>query len=168
MNKTILLAVDAAQHVQAAADMTRELSRDTGDQVVVLHVHEFAVGRFGRIRVDCADGEGEQLVAGLVNDLRAEGITVEGDIREAEFGHISRRILEIADDYDARIIVLGARGRHDLPHLPLGSVSHRLLHAAHRPVLIVPRPTAQSATARDEPARQDKVVRTAGAVAATE
>ncbi|MGD0927950.1 MAG: universal stress protein [Streptosporangiaceae bacterium] len=168
MNKTILLAVDAAQHVQAAADMTRELSRDTGDQVVVLHVHEFAVGRFGRIRVDCADGEGEQLVAGLVKDLRAEGITAEGDIREAGFGHISRRILEIADDYDARIIVLGARGRHDLPHLPLGSVSHRLLHAAHRPVLIVPRPTAQPATARDEPARQEKAVRTAGAVAATE
>jgi nucleotide-binding universal stress UspA family protein len=168
MNKTILLAVDAAQHVQAAADMTRELSRDTGDQVVVLHVHEFAVGRFGRIRVDCADGEGEQLVAGLVNDLRADGITAEGDIREAEFGHISRRILEIADDYDARIIVLGARGRHDLPHLPLGSVSHRLLHAAHRPVLIVPRPTVQAATARDESARQEKAVRTAGAVAATE
>ena len=150
MNKTIVLAVDAARHVQAAADMARELSRDSGDRVVVLHVHEFAVGRFGRIRVDCADGEGEQLVAGLVNEMRAAGITAEGDIREAEFGHISRRILEVADDYDARIVVLGARGRRDLPHLPLGSVSHRLLHAAHRPVLIVPRPAAQPATAREE------------------
>ena len=117
---------------------------------MVLHVHEFAVGRFGRIRVDCADGEGEQLVAGLVNEMRAAGITAEGDIREAEFGHISRRILEVADDYDARMVVLGARGRRDLPHLPLGSVSHRLLHAAHRPVLIVPRPTAQPAAAREE------------------
>jgi nucleotide-binding universal stress UspA family protein len=150
MNKTIVLAVDAARHVQAAADMARELSRDSGDRVVVLHVHEFAVGRFGRIRVDCADGEGEQLVAGLVNEMRAAGITAEGDIREAEFGHISRRILEVADDYDARMVVLGARGRRDLPHLPLGSVSHRLLHAAHRPVLIVPRPTAQPAAAREE------------------
>lgn len=166
MNKTILLAVDAARHVQAAADMTRELSRDSGDQVVVLHVHEFAVGRFGRIRVDCADGEGEQLVTAVVNDLRSAGISAEGDIREAEFGHISRRILEIADDYDARIIVLGARGRHDLPHLPLGSVSHRVLHGAHRPVLIVPRPAAQAAAAGAEPARQAQTAQPAGAAAA--
>ena len=41
--------------------------------------------------------------------------------------------------------MLGARGRHDLPHLPLGSVSHRLLHAANRPVLIVPRPRGREA-----------------------
>ena len=162
MNKTILLAVDAAQHVQAAADMTRELSRDSGDHVVVLHVHEFAVGRFGRVRVDCADGEGEKLVASVVDDLRAAGITADADIRETRLGHISRTILEIADHYDARIVVVGARGRHDLPHLPLGSVSHRLLHAAHRPVLIVPRPTTQAATTRDESGRRRRSAAGAG------
>jgi hypothetical protein len=36
--------------------MTRDLSRDSGDHVIVLHVHEFATGRFGRLRVDCAEG----------------------------------------------------------------------------------------------------------------
>jgi len=142
MNKTILLAVDAARHVQAAVDMARELSRDSGGKVVVLHVHEIAVGRFGRIRVDCAEGEGERLVASIVTDLRAAGINAESDVRDADFGHLSRKILAVADECDARIIVLGSRGRTDVPHLPLGSVSHRLLHAAHRPVLIVPRPLA--------------------------
>lgn len=142
MNKTILLAVDAARHVQAAVEMARELSRDSGDKVIVLHVHEIAVGRFGRIRVDCAEGEGERLVASIVADLRAAGINAESDVRDADFGHLSRKILAVADECDARIIVLGSRGRTDVPHLPLGSVSHRLLHAAHRPVLIVPRPLA--------------------------
>ena len=156
MNKTILLAVDAARHVEAAAEMTRELSRDSGDKVVVLHVHEIAVGRFGRIRVDCAEGEGERLVNQIVSDLRAAGISAEGDVRDADFGHLSRTILATADEYDARIIVLGARGRADVPHLPLGSVSHRLLHAAHRPVLIVPRPTGT-----------ETVTEPAGAAAAT-
>jgi nucleotide-binding universal stress UspA family protein len=139
MNKIILLAVDAARHVEAAAEMTRELSRDNGDKVVVLHVHEIAVGRFGRIRVDCAEGDGERLVNQIVSDLRSAGVSADGDVRDADFGHLSRTILAAADEYDARIIVLGARGRADVPHLPLGSVSHRLLHAAHRPVLIVPR-----------------------------
>lgn len=145
MNKTILLAVDAARHVHAATEMTRDFSRDSGDKVVVLHVHEIAVGRFGRIRVDCADGEGERLVSEITSGLRSAGISAESEIRDANFGHVARAILDAADEHDARMIVLGSRGRTDVPHLPLGSVSHRLLHAAHRPVLIVPRPVAGAA-----------------------
>jgi nucleotide-binding universal stress UspA family protein len=155
MNKTILLAVDAARHVQAAVDMTRELSQDSGDKVVVLHVHEMAIGRFGRIRVDCGEGEGEALVDSIVTALGEAGITAEGQVREADFGHLSRKILAVADELDARIIVLGSRGRTDMPHLPLGSVSHRLLHVAHRPVLIVPRapvPETVTGTAAQAPA----------------
>ena len=151
MNKTILLAVDAARHVQAAVDMTRELSEDSGDKVVVLHVHEMAIGRFGRIRVDCGEGEGEALVDSIVTALRAAGITTEGQVQEADFGHLSRKVLAVADELDARIIVLGSRGRTDMPHLPLGSVSHRLLHVARRPVLIVPRvPVPEPVTAEQQ------------------
>src|ERR1035441_11077622 len=138
MNKTILLAVDAASHVAAAAEFTRELSRDSGDKVVVLHVHEFAVGRFGRIRVDCADGEGEQLAAGIVDDLTNAGVSAEAEIQEANYGHIPRKILAVADSCDARIIVVGSRGRADPPHLPPGSASHPLPHPARRAGLLPP------------------------------
>lgn len=44
-----------------------------------------------------------------------------------------------ADEHDARIIVLGSSGHTDMPLMPFGSVSHRLLHMARRPVLIVPK-----------------------------
>jgi nucleotide-binding universal stress UspA family protein len=144
MSKTIVLAVDVAsdlpaRNVAAAAEVTRELAHDTGDRVVVLHVHEFAVGRFGRIQVDCHDEDGEKLVAGIVADLKNSGVDAEGTIREAEYGHLARGILTVVDEYDPRVLVLGARSRTDLPLLPFGSVSHRLLHLAKRPVLIVPR-----------------------------
>jgi hypothetical protein len=43
MNKAIVLAVDVKSHVSAAADMTRELSRDSGDKVIVVHVQLPAV-----------------------------------------------------------------------------------------------------------------------------
>jgi len=143
MNETILLAVDAAggdpaKHVTAAAAMTRKLARDTGDRVIVLHVHEYATGRWGRMQVDCGEGEGESVVNRVVSGLRDAGITVEGVIGAALFGHVAKAIVAAADDYDARIIVLGSSSRTDLPHLPFGSVSHRLLHLARRPVLIVP------------------------------
>jgi nucleotide-binding universal stress UspA family protein len=146
MSKTIVLAVDVARHlparnVAAAVEMTRELARDTGDHVIVLHVHEFAVGRFGRIKVDCNDDEGEHLVGEIVAGLKSAGVEAESVIREADYGHVARRILAIADEYDPRILVLGASSRTDMPLLPFGSVAHRLLHLARRPILIVPRQT---------------------------
>jgi nucleotide-binding universal stress UspA family protein len=138
MNKTIVLAVDAKSHASAAADMTRELSQDSGDKVIVVHVHEFAVGRWGRMQVDCAEGEGEAAVGKIVADLKDAKITAEGEIRETQLGHIARSILTAADEHAARVVVIGSGGRADLPHLPFGSVAHRLLHLARRPVLIVP------------------------------
>lgn len=139
MKKTILLAVDAKHHVPAATELTRELCRDTDDKVIVLHVHEFAVGRFGRLQVDCPEGEGERLVTEIAADLRSSGIPAEAIVGEARIGHIATAILDSAEEHDARIVVLGSSGRSDMPHLPFGSVSHRLLHLARRPVLIVPR-----------------------------
>ena len=144
MSKNILLAVDAAsgepdRHVAAAAAMTRELARDTGDHVIVLHVHEFTTGRFGRIQVDCGESEGEGVVKSVVSDLEAAGVSAEGEISETHVGHIASAILKAANEHDARLLVLGSTSRTDLPRFLLGSVASRLLHMATRPVLIVPR-----------------------------
>ena len=101
MSKNILLAVDAAshdpaRHVLAAAAMTRDLSRDSGDHVIVLHVHEFATGRFGRIQVDCGDGEGEGVVSKIVSELTGGGRQRRGrdprdQARARRGGHRARR-----------------------------------------------------------------------------
>ena len=142
MSKTIVLAVDTARrelagHVAAAVEMTKDVAHP-GDKVIVLHVHEFAVGRFGRIQVDCADGQGESLVASIVGNLSGAGLSAEAVIREADFGHVARAILKAAGDYQARLLVLGSSSRTDLPWVPFGSVANRLLHIASLPVLIVP------------------------------
>ncbi len=142
MSKTIVLAVDTArrelaEHVAAAVEMTKDVAH-AGDKVIVLHVHEFAAGRFGRIQVDCADGQGESVVASIVEDLSKAGLSAEGVIREADFGHVARAILAAAGHYRARLLVLGSSSRTDLPWVPFGSVANRLLHIASLPVLIVP------------------------------
>jgi nucleotide-binding universal stress UspA family protein len=139
MSKTILLAVDTTDHVAAAAEMARELAGDSGDRVLVLHVHEFAVGRFGRIQVDCVDGEGERVAADIVTSLRVAGVAAESDIRKTPVGHIAKAIISVAEECDARMIMLGSTSSHDVPHLPFGNVSLRLLHLATRPVMIVPK-----------------------------
>ena len=134
----------------AAAEMTRQLALGTCDAVVVLHVHEYAIGRWGRAQVDCHEGAGESVVDQVVSGLRDAGITVKGVIGSADYGHVARAILEAADQCDARMIVLGSSSRTDLPLLPVGSVSNRLLHMAKRPVLIVPKHTKTAKVSEPE------------------
>ena len=82
MSKTVLLAVDARQPAPQSMAVARELCHATGDKVIVLHVHEFAVGRFGRLQVDCPEGQAERVVPEIVATLREAGVTAEADIRE--------------------------------------------------------------------------------------
>jgi nucleotide-binding universal stress UspA family protein len=156
MSKTILLAVDTArhdlgEHVTAAAEMIKDLAH-ADDKVIVLHVHEFAVGRFGRIQVDCAEGQGEQLVAQIVATLGEAGLAAEGAIREADYGRVARKIIAEARNCSAKMLVLGSSSRTDLPWVPFGSVSSRLLHIASLPVLIVPMHSTEKTAAGVEAA----------------
>ena len=150
MSKVIVLAVDAARHepgkhVNSAVEMIKDLATDTGDKVVVLHVHEFAVGRFGRIQVDCHDEAGEHLVTDIVTELTAAGVKAEGLIKEADYGHVPRAIVAAAREQHARLLALGSSSHTDLPLVTFGTIAARVLHIATVPVIIVPmRPPAES------------------------
>jgi nucleotide-binding universal stress UspA family protein len=48
------------------------------------------------------------------------------------------QILQLADERDAALIVLGSHGWGAIKRMWFGSVSTRVLHDAHRPVLVVP------------------------------
>jgi nucleotide-binding universal stress UspA family protein len=51
---------------------------------------------------------------------------------------VTEAILSGADKLDADVIVIGSRGLGGLGSLLLGSVSHRVLQHADRPVLVIP------------------------------
>jgi len=158
MGKNILLGVDALHYAPEAAEMAKELCHSADDKVIVLHVHEFAVGRFGRMQVDCPEDEAEKLMTSIRTGLADAGIKVEAEIRETHVGTIARTIIEAADHHDAWAIVLGSAHNHDLPHLPFGNVSLKVLHLAKRPVMVVPRHAVAKAVPYDAAATPEPVV----------
>ena len=72
-----------------------------------------------------------------VERARAHGYDASSRVEEATEG-AGRRIIEIADELDARLIVCGRRGLGAVASALLGSVSHVVLAHAGRPVLIAP------------------------------
>ncbi|HEX4465587.1 MAG TPA: universal stress protein [Solirubrobacteraceae bacterium] len=72
-----------------------------------------------------------------VQRAREHGYDASARVEEVT-GAAGARIIEIADELDARLIVCGRRGRGTVASALLGSVSHMVLAHAGRPVLIAP------------------------------
>ena len=77
----------------------------------------------------------------------AAGLAATAEAAETTYAGTTHDILEVADQHDAGLIVLGARGLSTFKSLVLGSVSQGVVQHAHRPVLIVPPPTHSETTA---------------------
>lgn len=77
-------------------------------------------------------GEGAELA-------REAGFVVEGRVERSD-GAVWETILEIAEQTDADMIVIGTHGTTAVRSVLLGSVSNAVVHHSERPVLVVPHP----------------------------
>jgi len=136
--KYILLAVDGSKPSERAVETTLELAPCIGAEVVVLHVRETEALPWTSQSVELTTtDEAANLVDGVVRSLKAAGVSARGEIQDALHGSAARDILRMAREVDAGMIVMGSRGLSDLAGLVMGSVTHKVLHLADRPVLVV-------------------------------
>ncbi len=137
MFATILLAVDGSKHAAKAVDLAAQLAVDDAE-VVVLHVAEVLPARFQTTGAvdDAVDADVVALAKRYAKDLEAAGCRARTEFRQIRFGHVGRVIVETAQELHADVIVMGSRGRSDLAAMLMGSVAHKVLHDADRPVLI--------------------------------
>jgi nucleotide-binding universal stress UspA family protein len=133
---TILLAVDGSPYAQRAAELVRRLA-DGGDDVVVLNVTEIMPVHGGATAELDLDREGVEAARRFGRELEQAGVPVKVELVRAFAGHVAKVIMEAAREHGAGVIVLGSRGRGDLTALLLGSVAHKVIHLADRPVLVV-------------------------------
>jgi nucleotide-binding universal stress UspA family protein len=75
------------------------------------------------------------VVDDAVEELEKAGALARGMVRE---GSAARTILEIANEENASLIILGTRGPSSAAELLLGSVSSEVLRFSRCPVLTVP------------------------------
>jgi nucleotide-binding universal stress UspA family protein len=132
---TILLAVDGSPYAQRAAELVRRLAAGGDDDVIVLHVTEI-MPMHGGINVEW-DREGLEAARRLGRELEQAGVPHKVELVRAFVGDVAKVIVEAARDHEAGVIVLGSLGRGDLTALLLGSVAHKVIHLADRPVLVV-------------------------------
>ena len=133
----ILIATDGSSGANEAVETGLALARESGAKATLVYVrrgpHAFLgepfyqsglTEEFGRARAALSAGA-----------ARATELGIEADTEILE-GHAASRILELARAREARLIVVGSRGRSAVAEALLGSVSNELVQKADRPVLV--------------------------------
>ena len=138
MFKKIVLALDGSEHADKAIPVARELAQESGGKIDVVHVREVVGSRAGVRPVLYDEDEVEAKIGAQVADLRGAGIDAELHRFTAIVGGPAHQIAETANGLGADLIVVGTRGHSAIAGLIAGSVTQRLLHLAHCPVLAVP------------------------------
>ncbi len=136
MYEKIVVALDGSEGSTRALAHAKQIALQSGAEVVVVHIDERLAAK-GDLPAP-AEGEIRETVKGQVADLEAAGIKTELVERTISLGGAGSAIAEAAAGADGDLIVVGTRGHSSIPGLLLGSVAHRLLSVAGRPVLAIP------------------------------
>lgn len=151
---TIMVGVDGSPGSSNAAGFAARLASKLGARVVAVH----AVGLLDvwpehpeaheerndhRHVTELADGTWTQ----PIRDAGIEPVIV---LRDGPPSHV---LLDVADEYEANLLVVGTRGAGQAELLTLGGTATRLTTHSSRPTVVVPEPgDGKHLTARGAPA----------------
>lgn len=133
----IVVGYDGSACGDAALGAALELAGELGDQVTVV----FGYAPPGLWGGEIAEHEeaieelGEQVMGKAKAQAAEKGVEIDAQLlpkRAAE------ALIELADERDARMIVVGSFGDPPLKGMILGSTPNKLLHMSERPILVVP------------------------------
>lgn len=138
MARALVVGYDGSDCARAALEEAIGLATATGDRIVIAFGYE-------------PGGYGEEHTAHR-EEVRKFGVSVTAPALEraeragveATLGLVPERpveaLLALAEEHDARAIVVGTYGESPIRGAILGSTPHKLLAASERPVLVVPVP----------------------------
>ena len=136
MFERIIWATDGSPGADAALTQVKRLAAD-GGRIVAVHCTQLLTGRAAGHPADPEDPEELEKIRSQVAELQGAGYHVTLETHRAS-ASVADIVAAVADDQEADLIVCGTRGLTALAGAVGGSVSHRLLHSAHAPVLVVP------------------------------
>jgi len=144
--KAVLLATDGSRESTRAAHLAVTLSEKLGTELHVVHVGpaleeyinpELVIPEpeFWDTLREHAEEEAKPKLDEQVQKIREAG----GEVSEAHVrvGLPDAEIVGLAEELEARLVVLGSRGLGPLKRVLMGSVSDSVVRHAHCPVLVV-------------------------------
>ena len=132
----MIVGYDGSECAKAAVRTALEVGRAYGEPVTIAFAYDLSpvAGELHDYHAALKDLATKRLTEGKEFAHQAGG-EVEAVIVERA---PAEALVKLADERDARMLVVGTRGESPIKGALLGSTAHKLLHLADRPVLVVP------------------------------
>ncbi len=141
MFSNILVAADGSMASDHAVRSAAEFARAFGAKLTICHVfhipEQYREDLVGPLR-DAIRKDGEDILSHAATV--ASEFAVNADSRLLSEGHPAEAILALANELDAGLIVLGARGKSTDGSREIGSVGSAVVAGARASVMVVRRP----------------------------
>jgi nucleotide-binding universal stress UspA family protein len=136
MSSGVIVGYDGSDCAKAALRTAVEVGKAYGEKVTIAFGYE----------VNPVAGEVKDYAEAL-RELAHKRLQEAGELAASYDGQVdgvmvedapAKALVELADERDARLIVVGTHGESPLRGALLGSTPHKLLQVSDRPVLVVP------------------------------
>jgi nucleotide-binding universal stress UspA family protein len=136
MSSGIIVGYDGSDCAKAALQTAIEVGKAYGEKVTIAFGYE----------VNPVAGEVKDYAEAL-RELAHKRLEEAGELAASYDGQVdgvmienspAKALVELADERDARLIVVGTHGESPLRGALLGSTPHKLLQVSDKPVLVVP------------------------------
>lgn len=139
----IVAGVDGSETSTRAATIATEIARSTGAKLLLVTVVRPPEGWWGiggapptpeALSNALVEGQ-QQVLRETEEQLPLDGVDYE---TVAELGDPTSRLIAVAEERDAGLVIIGKRGAGLAERVMLGSVADRLCHHSPVPVIVVP------------------------------
>lgn len=138
MFRKIVWATDGSELAARSLPFARDLARESGTELVVLHVDQLLAGRAAGNSVLADESEVRARIAGQVDELKAAGVDTRFVVVRESTTAVGNEIARVAEAEQADLVVIATHGRGIVGTILHGSVAKKLLHGVTCPVLVVP------------------------------
>jgi nucleotide-binding universal stress UspA family protein len=134
----ILVAYDGSTHSEHALDLAIKIAAGSDTVIGLVYAYDKAPAFLGEPDYETLTSKAalkaQELLNAVAARLAERGVVVATNVLQ---GPAAEAILHVAEVEQYDLIVMGSRGLSDWQGALLGSISHRVLHQARVPVLIV-------------------------------
>jgi nucleotide-binding universal stress UspA family protein len=133
-----LLATDGSEDAAQATQAATDLASRSGSELHVVHVWHDVPGpyRHGYVKRELRR-QGQEILDEQVRKIEEAG----GTVAQAHLrgGRTSDEVIELAEELDVDLLVVGTRGLRGMRRILIGSHSDEIVHRSRRTVLVVRR-----------------------------